>query len=89
MNKQKQQLRVGILKYLIDHPYAQDTITGIVTWWLLEQTIKHTRALVKEVLDELANNGLIIAQQGSDSQIHYKINQSRYDEIISIVQPGS
>src|SRR4026207_2174544 len=72
---EKEQIRKKILKYLIGHPNAQDTLTGIVTWWLLERTIKHKTAAVKEVLDTLVADGLVIAQQGSDFQTHYKMNR--------------
>jgi hypothetical protein len=89
MTEKKQQLGEEILQYLIDHPHAQDTLQGIVTWWLLERTIKHRTALVKEVLNNLVADGLIIAQQGSDSQIHYKINRRRRKKIISLLQQRS
>jgi hypothetical protein len=46
-------------------------------------------AMVKEVLDNLAADGLIIAQQGSDSQIHYKINRRRRKKIVSLLQQRS
>jgi hypothetical protein len=86
MTEKKQQLGEEILQYLIDHPNAQDTLQGIVTWWLLERTIKHRTALVKEVLNKLVVDGLIIAQQGSDSQTHYKINRRRRKKIVSLLQ---
>src|ERR1043165_1071018 len=86
MTEKKQQLGEEILQYLIDHPNAQDTLQGIVTWWLLERTIKHRTALVKEVLNKLVVAGLIIAQQGSDSQTHYKINRRRRKKIVSLLQ---
>ena len=86
MTEKKQQLGEEILQYLIDHPNAQDTLQGIVTWWLLERTIKHRTALVKEVLNKLVADGLIIAQQGSDSQTHYKINRRRRKKIVSLLQ---
>src|ERR1041384_2522857 len=86
MTEKKQQLGEEILQYLIDHPNAQDTLQGIVTWWLLERTIKHRTALVKEVLNKLVVDGLIIAQQGSDSQTHYQINRRRRQNIVSLLQ---
>jgi hypothetical protein len=89
MNEDQKQLSDEILRYLIDHPNAQDTFKGIVTWWLLERTIKHQTGRVKEVLDKLVADGLIIAQQGSDSQTHYKINRRRRKKIISLLQQRS
>ena len=89
MNEKKEQLAEEILQYLIDHPNAQDTLKGIVTWWLLERTIKHRTALVKEVLDKLVADGLVIAQQGTDSQTHYKIDLRRRRKIISLLKRRS
>jgi hypothetical protein len=86
MNEKKEQLAEEILQYLIDHPNAQDTLKGIVTWWLLERTIKHRTALVKEVLDKLVADGLVIAQHGTDSQTHYKIDRRRRRKIISLLK---
>jgi len=89
MKEKKEQLAEEILQYLIDHPNAQDTLKGIVSWWLLERTIKHQIALVKEVLDRLVADGLVIAQQGSDSRTLYKINRRRRKTIISRLQQKS
>ena len=33
-----------ILAYLVDHPKTQDTLEGIVEWWLLERAIKYQEA---------------------------------------------
>lgn len=86
MTEKKEQLANEILQYLIDHPNAQDTLNGIVSWWLLERTIRHRTTLVKEVLDRLVADGLVIATQGIDSQTHYKINRRRQKKIISLLQ---
>ena len=89
ISEKKEELAAEILQYLVDHPNAQDTLKGIVTWWLLERTIKHQTAFVKEVLDNLVANGLVIAQQGSDSRTLYKINRRRRKTIISLLQQKS
>ena len=56
----KSQLGNNILAYLVDHPKAQDTLEGIVEWWLLEQKITYETARVKEALSELVNRGMIL-----------------------------
>lgn len=89
MNETKEQLAAEILQYLIDHPNAQDTLKGVVNWWLLERTIKRRTALVKEVLDKLVADGLVIEQHGSDSQTLYKLNRRRRRKIISLLQHRS
>jgi hypothetical protein len=70
-----------ILAYLVDHPKAQDTLEGIMNWWLLERTIKFQKAQVKKALADLVAKGLVLEEKGSNSQIHYRIKQSKYKEI--------
>jgi hypothetical protein len=85
----KQEIAYEILQYLIDNPNAQDTLEGIVGWWLLVRTIKHQIGLVKDALAMLVNEGLVIAQQGSDSRTHYKINLRRRKKIVSLLRQRS
>jgi hypothetical protein len=89
MNDKKEELAAEILRYLIDHPNAQDTLKHIVTWWLLDRQIQHQTELVKEVLDKLVADGLVIAQEQSDSQTLYKINRRRRRKIISLLKQRS
>ena len=77
----KSQIGSEILAYLVDHPKAQDTLEGIVEWWLLERKIEFVTASVKEALSELVGKGLILEEKGPDSQIYYRINRSKYKEI--------
>ena len=77
----KSQIAHEILAYLDEHPEAQDTLDGIVQWWLLEQKIRYQMNLVKEVLAELVRKGLVIEHEGWDSRIHYRTNQSKSEEI--------
>ena len=77
----KSQIGYQILAYLVEHPEAQDTVEGIVEWWLLERQIKFQTARVKEALFELVCNGLILEKKGSDLQTHYRINQAKFKEI--------
>ena len=70
-----------ILAYLVENPKAQDTLEGIVEWWLLEREIKFEIARVKEALSDLVAKGLILEKKGSNSQVHYCINQNKHEEI--------
>lgn len=89
MNDKKVQTAREILQYLIDNPKAQDTLEGIVTWWLLERTIKQQTLSVKEALAMLVEDHLVIAQEGRDSRTHYKINPRQRKRIISLLQQKS
>jgi len=78
-----------ILAYLAEHPDAQDTLEGIVEWWLLEQRIKRWTARVKEALAELVSRGLVLERQGKDSRILYRINHRKRREIRVLLKQGS
>lgn len=73
-----------ILDYLAAHPDAQDTVEGIVKWWLLEQRIKRETARVKEALAELVGKGLLLEKQGQDRHTSYSINGAKREEIQKI-----
>ena len=75
-----------ILAYMVDHPNARDTLEGIVEWWLLERQIKFQTARVKDALSDLVARGLILEKKGSNSQIHYRINHNKYEEIKTLVK---
>jgi len=79
--KRKSPIGFQILAYFVAHPDAQDTLEGIVEWWLLERTIKFETARVKEALAELSSQGFILEEKGADLQTRYRINQARYDKI--------
>jgi hypothetical protein len=74
-----------ILAYLVNHPNARDTLEGILEWWLLEQQIKFQTDRVKEALSDLVVKGFILEKKGVNSQIHYQLNQSRFEEIKKLV----
>ena len=82
----KAQIGYQILAYLVEHPEAQDTVEGIVEWWLLERQIKFQTARVKEALFELVAKGLVIELKGSNSKTHYRINKSKYEDIKSFLR---
>ena len=82
----KAQIGNEILAYLVDHPEAQDTLEGIVNWWLLERAIKFQEAQVKKTLAELVAKRLVIEQKASDLKILYRLNQNRFEEIEKLVK---
>ena len=86
MNDEKVQIAYEILRYLIDNPKAEDTLEGIVTWWLMERTIKQQTLSVKEALAMLVADRLLIAHTGGDSRTYYKINRRQRKRIISLLQ---
>ena len=63
-----------ILDYLAAHPNAQDTLEGIVEWWLLEQQIKCGAASVREAVAKLVADGLLIGRQSEGLPASYRLN---------------
>jgi hypothetical protein len=82
----KSQISRDVLAYLVDHQDAQDTLEGIIEWWLVEQKIKQQTATVKEVLGELVGRKYLLVSKGMDSQIRYRINRRKSEEISTLVK---
>jgi hypothetical protein len=70
-----------ILSYLLTHTAAEDTVEGIVEWWLLEEKIKRRTKEVQRVLDEMVNERLIVARESKDLKVHYRINKRSMNKI--------
>jgi hypothetical protein len=82
-------LAKDILSYLLAHTAAEDTMEGIVGWWLLEEKIKRRTKEVQRILDELVVESLIIARESKDSKIHYRINRRNMNRIRAMLEPQS
>jgi hypothetical protein len=75
-----------ILTYLSAHSEAEDTIEGIIDWWLVEKTIKHRKKEVQAALDELVAQTLITTRKSEDSRIRYRINNRKMNEIRELLK---
>ena len=71
----------AILAYLAEHPQAQDSLEGIVEWWLLEQHIKQTTTQVNAALEQLVDEGLVIAHEGAAGRVYYRMNRKKLRDI--------
>ena len=80
------EIAYDILVYLSEHPEAQDTLQGIVQWWLLEQEIKTRIRQVERALAGLVAERFVVERKGKDSQIHYRINRRKIGEIKSLLK---
>ncbi|HEX5732106.1 MAG TPA: hypothetical protein VF131_04645 [Blastocatellia bacterium] len=69
-----------ILAYLSSHPNAQDTIEGIMHWWLLEQDIKRSMAHIQAALAELVARNLVVEHRGPDGKVRYRVAQPEDEE---------
>ena len=80
------QLAHRILSYLVDNPNAQDTLEGIVEWWLLERFTKTNVAVVQAALGEFVSAGLLLQRRGKDSRTYYKINRRKLKKISTLLK---
>ncbi len=70
-----------ILGYFVEHPGAQDTLEGVVQWWLLHQRIRSAVSEVEAALGELVGKGFVVERTGGDSRVRYAVNRRRLREI--------
>jgi hypothetical protein len=70
-----------VLAYLVQHPQAQDTMEGIVEWWLLERRIRYAIADVEAALRELVGKDFLVARQCSEGRTYYRLNRANEREI--------
>jgi len=63
-----------ILKYLAEHPGAEDTVEGIARWWLLHQNILRAITLVEAALEKLVKQKAITEYVGPDGRTYYRIS---------------
>ncbi len=85
---QKSQIAHKILQYLVKHPDAQDTVDGLVQWWISEQKIRIQIGNVKSAIAELIAEDLILERQGIGSRTHYRVNPGKIKTIESILKSG-
>ena len=78
---EKLQTSHEILAYLAENPDAEDTLEGVVEWWLLEQRIRNRAVRVEEALAELVASGLVLERKGRDLRSHYRINPGKLAEV--------
>ena len=85
MESLKSEMAVEILAYLVQHPSAQDTLEGILQWWLLERYVERQHLAVASAVEELVGSGLVVARDGRDRRPRYRLNPQRSAEAQAIV----
>lgn len=83
--KRKDEIACEILAYLADHPDAQDTLEGIVEWWLLERKIHFQIDRVKHVIEDLVRKEILIENKMSGQQCQYRASKEKHDMIRDIL----
>jgi hypothetical protein len=66
-----------ILDYLASHPEAQDTLDGILHWWVLDSCVKKWAPKVPETVAKLVQQGFVEEKLSPDGQTFYHVS-ARY-----------
>jgi hypothetical protein len=61
-----------ILRYLREHPQAEDTFEGIMVWWISERAIKLWLPEARKSIATLVSQGYLAKSSGADGQIFYR-----------------
>lgn len=75
-----------ILAYLQTHPDAQDSLEGVVDWWLREQTILHRTVTVRAALKQLVKKGFVIEKRAEGRPTVYRFNPERAGEVREAIE---
>ena len=63
-----------ILDYLSRHPDAQDTIDGILHWWVLDSCIRKWAPKIAETLAHLVEKGFLEERTSADGRLLYRVS---------------
>jgi hypothetical protein len=63
-----------ILDYLARQPDAQDTIEGILHWWVLDSCIREWTPKIAKTVARLVERGFLEEKAASDGKIFYRIS---------------
>jgi hypothetical protein len=72
---------IRVLRYLMTHPAAGDTVDGILGCWLSARDYPVERKAVEQALDELERAALVTVLRAADSHAHYRLNAARAESV--------
>jgi hypothetical protein len=74
-----------IVRYLVCHPEAKDTLDGIVQWWLRQEGRAHWRRDVKRALALLCSHGLLLETRRPGVPPYYQLNPQQRKAIVKLL----
>lgn len=75
-----------VLRYMIEHPDAKDTIEGILKWWLPEGRGEPRKEEVQEALNFLVSKGWLTKREISSEETVYGLNKKHLEEIKAFLE---
>jgi hypothetical protein len=70
-----------ILRYVVAHPGAKDTVSGIQKWWLPRRISEEGKRKIEESLKLLVSKGWLIERRPPQSETIYSLNENSLEEI--------
>jgi len=81
-------IALGILRYLINHPEAKDTVDGVLRWWLPrgegEPNAEETRA----ALEFLVNRSFVTVSTVAPQAVVYGARVDRIEAVETFLREG-
>jgi hypothetical protein len=78
-----------LLRYVVAHPNAKDTIDGIEKWWLPKSTKREGKRRLEEAINLLAAKGWLNARSSPQSETIYSLNENNLEEINAFLNENS
>ena len=63
-----------ILDYLARHPDAQDTIDGILHWWVLDACVRKWAPKIAKTVAQLVEQGFLEQKRSADGNVFYRVS---------------
>jgi len=82
----KQECLKQLLRYMVVHPEAMDTIEGIREWWLRDISQTVSEDTLAMAIEELELKGWLIRRDTPASKALYHINPNTLEEIRESLQ---
>ena len=83
------ELVVGILRYVTQHPTAKDTIDGIEMWWLPKGINREGKEKLQQRLDLLVSKGWLVGRRSPQSQTIYSLDENGLSQIEEFLRKTS
>ncbi len=75
----------SILRYLLSHPDAKDSIEGIMQYWIRRQQLEQNIEEVAAVVNGLVDKSILVQRIGTGTGTIYSINSSKVEEIKKLI----
>lgn len=90
MEPSRGEIRHAVLSHLLRDPDAEDDLTGIAEWWVMEHCVRQRVGEVAEELGRLVASGLVLAREQPGGGTRYRLNRDRLDEVrVSLAAAGA